>query len=133
VRTIHTALDLGVSLDDVYVELRAYTEPPLEGTGGVARDLQVGDRKRPRTIGMLKDFAETWIADPADPIFVLSGGPGSGKSAFARRFAAWRAWVGPYPWRVLYVPLYRFNASGELKTALELFATRELGVAHGPF
>lgn len=75
---------------------------------------------------MLNEMAQAWMEDPEDAIFVISGGPGAGKSAFARRFAAWRAWVGPELWRVLFVPLHRFKLGADLKPALDDFASHEL-------
>lgn len=107
-------LDLGVQLDQVYVGLRAYT---------VKSDQ---NNRSKFTLGKLDDFAEAWLADPADEVFVVSGGPGAGKSAFARRFAAQVAWSGPDPWKVLYVPLHRFEVERNLADAVQAFARAAL-------
>ncbi len=119
-------LDLGVSLDSVYVELRAYTEKakPRDAAPTLLREEQ---GQKDRIVGMLTEMAQHWLESGTDPIFVLSGGPGAGKSAFARRFAAWRAWAGPTPWRVLYVPLHRFTLGKDLSESLEEFARGEIG------
>ncbi len=119
-------LTLGVSLEQVYVELRAYTELPVKSADIKSTEQQRDFNRIKRTVGMLTELAQAWMEDPADPIFVLSGGPGSGKSAFARRFAAWRAWAGPEPWRVLFVPLHRFKPGADLKPAISEFANNEL-------
>lgn len=120
-----TVLNLNISLDDVYVELRAFTTPKTSTAGdGKGESL---DHREVRKVGMLTDMAQAWMEESDDAIFVLSGGPGAGKSAFARRFAAWRAWSGPTQWRVLYVPLHRFRVGVELKSSLTEFATLEIG------
>lgn len=119
-------LNLGISLDEVYVELRAYTTRPHRSFDSTEH-VQIGTRSdNVRVVGLLGDMAQHWIEAPDDAIFVLSGGPGAGKSAFARRFAAWRAWAGPDVWKVLFVPLHRFKLGTELKVALKDFATKEL-------
>jgi hypothetical protein len=119
-------LNLGVALDDVYVELRAYTLLPNSGNDGILQDNSRSAHRHEAYVGMLMDLAKSWIEDPLDAIFVISGGPGAGKSAFARRFAAWRAWAGPEPWRVLFVPLHRFKLGTELIPSLNEFACGEL-------
>jgi len=87
-------LNLGVSLEQVYVELRAYTEPPVESMGRATSKQSKHRSDAAHTPGVLTDLAQVWVEQEEDAIFVLSGGPGAGKSAFARRFAAWRAWSG---------------------------------------
>jgi hypothetical protein len=118
-------LNLGVSLDEVYVELRAYTQPTRRETMRLPEE-QVSPTVTVWNVGMLMEMAKSWMDNDDDAIFVLSGGPGAGKSAFARRFAAWRAWAGPIPWRVLFVPLHRFKLGAELKHALTAFASAEI-------
>ena len=49
---------------------------------------------------------------------------------FARRFAAWRAFAGPDPWRVLFVPLHRFEVGTDLAKAVNEFAAKELQDSH---
>jgi hypothetical protein len=122
-------LDLGVRLDQVYVPLRAYHEI----RGGAEVSSRPVDQKPVRHVGMLQDRAEAWIEsqEPARGMLVVSGGPGSGKSAFARRFAAWRAWAGPDRWRVLYVPLHRFAVGSDLAAEVNRFAAREIGLPEG--
>jgi hypothetical protein len=116
-------LDLNVSLEDVYVELRAFTVQRLQR---VENKDEVNTFQKAQIVGNLHDLAEHWIEDPEDAIFVISGGPGAGKSAFAKRFSAWKAWTGPGYWRVLYIPLHRFKIASELEVAIQDFAFNEL-------
>jgi len=56
----------------------------------VAEEMARTDRGRRRVVISLQKEMEQWLekADPQDATRVISGGPGSGKSAFARIFAA---------------------------------------------
>lgn len=77
------------------------------------------DRKQ--QVVMLDDCLEQWLEkwDGSDPIRVLSGGPGSGKSAFARLFAAHASQRGKC--RVIYVPLHLFELKADLIAAVHGF------------
>jgi NACHT domain len=119
-------LNLGVSLEAVYVELRAYTVAQVDGTDAATAEHPEHWSHQVCNVGTITEMTEKWMEDRNDAIFVLSGGPGAGKSAFARRFAAWQAWSGPDPWRVLFVPLHRFKLGTELKPSLSDFASGEL-------
>src|SRR5262249_40918738 len=72
-----------------------------------------------------------WIegADPQDAIRVISGGPGSGKSSFARIFAAGIA-QSHSRLKVLFVPLHLIDASKELVDEVGRFV-RDEGVLPG--
>ena len=115
-------LDLGVSLDQVHIRLRAYTESRTATAGNEPQQ----QPKLKRTIGYLDEMAEHWMEDCRDALMVLSGGPGSGKSSFARRFAAWRAWTAPAVWRVVYIPLHRFDPQRDLESTIQEFIQCEL-------
>jgi len=86
-----------LSLNDVYVPLRGYYKRVVSAhqTEKVAVDLARS----------LND----WIAkaDPKDAVRVISGGPGSGKSSFAKIFAAHHANHSAFP--VLFIPLHQLN------------------------
>jgi uncharacterized protein YjbI with pentapeptide repeats len=103
------------SLTQVYVPLRAYYEQRKRGaedelTGHRAAD---GCGDNTKTVVMLENHLEGWLSksDRNDALRVLSGGPGSGKSCFAKMLAARQAAQGR---RVIYMPLHLIDAKAEL-------------------
>ncbi|MGB7440035.1 MAG: hypothetical protein WA919_03125 [Coleofasciculaceae cyanobacterium] len=94
------------SLQQVYVPLRAYYKEEVKGqteqklTRGITEEKQYQ-----RVVVDLSSELETWLqeAKPDDAIRLISGGPGSGKSSFAKIFAAQQAETGKIP--VLFIPL----------------------------
>ena len=104
------------SLTQVYVAPRAY----YEQTKRDARDGLTDGRsasgtgeKSLKTVVMLEDQLEEWLNkyDKNDALRVLSGGPGSGKSCFAKMLAARQAAQGR---RVIYLPLHLIDANLDL-------------------
>src|SRR5579883_177736 len=90
--------DEDFGLTRVYIPLRAFVE---------TRD---HNRNTMRTVGLAEDMLDAWMekARTNDPIRVVEGDPGAGKSSLARRFAAnrfGRHCAGRW-WRVVYVPLH---------------------------
>src|SRR5204862_2116640 len=78
------------SLSQIYVPLSAYyskERPRNELEVDALRDER--QKRRHVVIDLQKELAN-WVdgADPQDAIRVISGGPGSGKSSFARVFAS---------------------------------------------
>ncbi|PQO35327.1 hypothetical protein DTL21_10910, partial [Bremerella cremea] len=108
------------SVRQVYVRLRAsFVKKKSEDRSSARMEV---DRERPREQVVWLDeclnaWLEAWNRD--DPIRVLSGGPGSGKSAFARLFAADVAASGKC--RVVYVPLHLFDLKADLTAAVHAF------------
>ncbi len=108
------------SVRQVYVRLRAaFTKKKSKGRSGIGVEV---DREVPKQQVVWLDecldaWMEGWRGD--DPIRVLSGGPGSGKSAFARLFAADVAARGKC--RVVYVPLHLFELKADLIAAVHAF------------
>ena len=74
------------SVRRVYVKLRAAFGKKAKDRAGMAPDPEA---PKPQVV-WLDECLDAWLEawDERDPIRVLSGGPGSGKSAFARLFAA---------------------------------------------
>lgn len=120
-------VDEPFSLRQVYVPLRAYWEERLRGGGARSEPRGLGDRGEEvrRTVVDLEKELTAWLerADRDDAIRVLSGGPGSGKSSFAKMFAA--SMVRRPNLGVLYVPLHHFDPSSELTEALQEFAAAD--------
>jgi hypothetical protein len=69
-------------------------------------------------------------AKPDDAIRLISGGPGSGKSSFAKIFAAQQAEKGEIP--VLFIPLHLFKLSDDLVKAVGEFVQLERFLPHNP-
>ncbi len=87
-RRIHESIfDEPFSLAQIFVPLNAYyLDDPARGELG--GDMARGEPRR-RHIVSLEEELGTWLekVDREDAIRVISGGPGSGKSSFARMFA----------------------------------------------
>ncbi|QOZ12322.1 NACHT domain-containing protein [Bradyrhizobium sp. CCBAU 51765] len=67
---------------------------------------------------LLDSLIGEWLEndDPQDRVRLISGGPGSGKSTFAKRLASSLA-VRP-EWRVVFVPLQRLKGIGPLEARI---------------
>lgn len=102
----------------VYVPLRAYYEEK-------ERDEERGPELAPqrdkvkRIVVDLESEFRTWLHNFKDgpAVRFISGGPGSGKSTFAKIFAAKTAAENNIP--CLYIPLHLFDATDNLITAME--------------
>ena len=111
------------SLKQVYVPLRAYykkrkseEKPEQEFSGRSAR--MSAEPEYDRVVVDLQKAIESWLekSDRNDAIRVISGGPGSGKSSFAKILAARQAEIGTIP--VLFVPLHQFDPADDLVDAI---------------
>ncbi|MBF9239504.1 pentapeptide repeat-containing protein [Hymenobacter sp. BT683] len=116
------------SLKQIYVPLRAYYEvfPIHKELDGMDK------RKRTKRIVELKNELSTWLGNGKkdDAIRIISGGPGSGKSSFAKIFAAHIA--NSTEIKVLFIPLHRFDSSKDLTEAVGDFVTEENILPHNP-
>ncbi|MBP0017202.1 MAG: hypothetical protein J7647_06535 [Cyanobacteria bacterium SBLK] len=111
-------------LKQIYIPLRAYYDEEsdrdeLEGKLASRR----GEEKVKRMVVDLQQELESWLQDAKadDAIRLMSGGPGSGKSSFAKMLAAKQAETGDIP--VLFIPLHRFKVSEDLIKAVADFVT----------
>jgi Pentapeptide repeats (8 copies)/NACHT domain len=115
-------------LEKVYVPLRAWF---------ALDDVERRERepsKRKRQIVDLEKHLSTWLnkRDRKDAIRVICGGPGSGKSSFAKHWAAKLARSSQH--RVLYVPLHRVDDfQGDAQRALAAFLGDWKVLPHDPF
>jgi hypothetical protein len=109
------------SLRQVYVPLRAFwVEEPTKDRSRDRLDLQ--QQESPRRVAVdLGAAIDEWLEKGTkdDGYRVISGGPGSGKSSFAKIYAAKVAAAGKL--RVLFVPLHQFNISGSVASSLGEF------------
>jgi uncharacterized protein YjbI with pentapeptide repeats len=102
-------------LKQVFVPLNAYYLRKIEGKQDDDFEFRgTGGKREERVVLDLEMELETWLkqAPKNDTIRVISGGPGSGKSSFAKIFAAKQAEKGEIP--VLFVPLHHFDPSDNL-------------------
>jgi hypothetical protein len=121
------------SLRQVYVPLRAFYERKIEGERGkpVAEGV-TQTAARERVVVDLETELKAWLSktDAQDAIRVISGGPGSGKSSFARMFAAQQSVQAER--RVLFVPLHRFEPTDDLIDAIGDFVSYDRFLSHNP-
>jgi hypothetical protein len=121
------------SLKQVYVPLRAYYKREVEGQPEQKLERGMAEEKQyERVVVDLNSELETWLqeAKPDDAIRLISGGPGSGKSSFAKIFAAQQAEKGEIP--VLFIPLHLFKLSDDLVKAVGEFVQLERLLPHNP-
>ena len=117
------------SLSQVYVPLNAFYLEEERSGKMQKKDVACADRNRRRIVVSLEKELEQWLDTPSsrDAIRVISGGPGSGKSSFARIFAARHSHDSRL--RVLYVPLHLIDASKGLVEEIGRFV-RDEGILH---
>ncbi len=119
------------SLSQIFVPLNAYY---LEDTARKDSTDEMGrtDRNRRRVVISLQEELEQWLqkANQQDTIRVISGGPGSGKSSFARIFAARLAQDGKR--KVLFVPLHLIDPSKDLVDEVGRFVKDEGALLQNP-
>ena len=121
------------SLKQVYVALRAYYQHEVECQPEHKLERGVAEGKQyERVVVDLNRELETWLqkAKPDDAIRLISGCPGSGKSSFAKIFAAQQAEKGEIP--VLFIPLHLFKLSDDLVKAVGEFVQCERFLPHNP-
>ena len=88
---------------------------------GDADGLARGDREPDeRMVVDLREALDHWLehADQHDAVRLVSGDPGSGKSAFVRMYAWHRAEQGD---RVLVIPLHKLNVQDDLAQSIETY------------
>ena len=122
------------SLKQIYVPLRAcYEKKSKESRESISPGGIEGDgKKSKRTVVDLAESLDAWLNKAArgDAIRVITGGPGCGKTSFARLFAARHAEKGSV--RVLFVPLHQLELSDSLITAIDGFVRYNEFLSHDP-
>ena len=123
-RIEESIFDEPFSLKQIYVPLHAYYVQEDSRKDSVA-EVSLGERRRHRIVVSLDQELEEWLRKPdgQDAIRVVSGGPGSGKSSFARIFAARIAEEGRI--KVLFVPLHLIDPANDLVEEVECFVRDE--------
>jgi hypothetical protein len=105
--------DEQIPLSNVYLRQRCYwfSESHLEVEGQTAL-------RRVANVDDLHSRCWEWIRSDVkrDPIRVVAGGPGSGKSSFARAFASEVLGAGEH--RVIFIPLQRLTLTSDLSASI---------------
>ncbi|WP_413175705.1 pentapeptide repeat-containing protein [Anabaena azotica] len=122
--------DEAFGLKQVYVPLRAYYKRKIQGKKPDTFSRE--EEKIEHIVVDLETEVENWLnkADSKDAIRVISGGPGSGKSSFAKIFAANQAKKGEV--RVLFIPLHRFEVTDNLVNAVGNFVVSNGFIKENP-
>jgi hypothetical protein len=124
-RRIHEGIfDEPFSLKQLYVPLNAFYIDEKAGKE-ISKEFASNGQKRRRVVVSLENELEKWLNDlnARDAIRVISGGPGSGKSSFARIFAAKVS--RDLGRKVLFVPLHLIDASKDLVEEVGRFVKDE--------
>ncbi|MFK8102344.1 MAG: NACHT domain-containing protein, partial [Saprospiraceae bacterium] len=106
-------------LRQIYIPLRAYFEPRKKvNPRELNHDLQ-DKTNRKRIVVNLEANLDQWLdnQNASDEIKIISGGPGSGKSSFAKMWAAKVA--ATRKTRLLFIPLHQIDYRSDLKTAIQ--------------
>jgi uncharacterized protein YjbI with pentapeptide repeats len=119
------------SLRQVYIPLRAYYEQPRDEDDTPDFERR-RDAKRERLVVELEQELERWLQarDALDAVRVISGGPGCGKSSFARMFAAHQTERGELP--ILFIPLHQLELDDDLVAAVDKFVRYDRLITHNP-
>ncbi|MFQ4145083.1 pentapeptide repeat-containing protein [Chlorogloeopsis sp. ULAP02] len=114
-------------LKQVYVPLRAYYQRKTDSQTEDEFEYRLKDNKQyERVVVDLEKQLQTWLnkSDRHDAIRVISAGLGSGKSSFAKIFAAQVAEKGEI--KVLFIPLHQFNPLDDLVDAVGKFVNSDI-------
>ena len=124
---LHQRIEAGAfgeafGLKQIYIPLNGYREE--NDTPDATQDIDPHHAKR-RVVFGLDDELLAWLrqSNKDDAVRVLSGGPGSGKSSFAKMFAVHV--VDQCALKVLFVPLHLLDPSGDFVEALGRFVRNE--------
>ncbi|MBH8565418.1 pentapeptide repeat-containing protein [Nostoc sp. CENA67] len=120
-------------LKQVYVPLKAYYQQKNDdGKEEESKPRQGENKEYQKIVVDLETELEAWLekGDRNDAIRVISGGPGSGKSSFAKIFAANQAEKGKIT--VLFIPLHHFKLSADFVDAIGEFVRFDGFVSHNP-
>jgi len=134
-QTEEPIFDEAFGLNQVYVPLRAYWIERAKGTGRFGAEPVLGgpDREEVWHVVDLASHLRDWVygADKNDAIRVVCGGPGCGKTSFAKMFAAVLA--KDTDLGILYIPLHRLEFEGKFRDAIRNFVAGDLEILpHDP-
>jgi DNA replication protein DnaC len=121
------------SLKKVYIKLRAYYERKKDDdkSRSLEKDID-GEKQREKIVFELEKHLDEWVDtnETSDALRIISGGPGCGKSSFAKMFAAKQSEKTDR--RVLFIPLHRFELKDDLIDAVKALVSSEEFLPHNP-
>jgi uncharacterized protein YjbI with pentapeptide repeats len=114
-------VDEVIPLSKVYLRLRCRTNCRHDVEAVDSRDRGYYTTA---TISRLHETAREWLvtSDARDAIRLVAGGPGSGKSSFARAFAVEQ--LQDASWRVIFIRLQHMRGTGPLRDRVGTFLKR---------
>ena len=130
-RIQESVFDEPFSLAQIYVPLNAYyLEDSFKET--IAEEMTTSRQDRRRVVVELEKELESWLDHPNtnDTIRVISGGPGSGKSSFARIFAARMSAKSNL--KILYIPLHLIDPNRDMVDEVGRFVLDEGILSQNP-
>lgn len=119
------------SLKQIYVPLRGYIECTVDENEEVSEISDETNEVIKTVINIEKDLMR-WIDNPnkKDALRIISGGPGSGKSTFAKIFAAKLAVEKHIP--TLFIPLHQLMIQRDLEDAIQGYIKATGMLHHNP-
>ena len=115
-------------LKQIYIPLNGYRE---EKSDSELEKMEPRQPNKRMVLGLAEELT-TWLhqSNKDDAVRVLSGGPGSGKSSFAKMFAARVSAEGRL--KVLFVPLHLIDPTGDFVEAFGRYVRNEGIFSHNP-
>lgn len=130
------------SLEQIYVKLRAFhlhksvtKDSDIKIVNlNIEANLEATLSKSKKVVVDIHEELLQWVNNfnANDSIRVVSGGPGSGKSSFAKMFAAQIVTEVVYV-PVLFIPLHHFKLKDDLISSIESFVKNHTHLSHNPF
>ena len=120
------------SLNQVYVSMRAfYLGKQIQKNDDSDFEISSSEKSVRHVVDLEADI-NLWInkSDKDDAIRLISGGPGSGKSSFAKMLASSLASAGKIP--TLFISLHHLNHENDLLDAIEKFVQQDGFLATNP-
>ncbi|MDD4912344.1 MAG: pentapeptide repeat-containing protein [Sideroxydans sp.] len=117
-------------LRQVYIPLNAYYEESPKKSKPTDEPLR--EREHVRVVVSLQQELDGWLGknEKDDAVRAVSGGPGSGKSSFAKIYAAHVAEQGYL--KVLFVPLHLIDPTRDFSDEIGRFVREEAILKHNP-
>lgn len=119
------------SLSQIYVPLNAYFNEDAKSKDNLSEASHLKKNQKKVVVALAEEIM-AWLekADAHDAIRVISGGPGSGKSSFARILSAEVSRKGEL--KVLFIPLHLIDPSKEIVDEVGRFVRSEGVLTHNP-
>ena len=130
-RAEESVFDESFSLSQIYVPLNAYFVEDSKDRDALSENRNLRKKQR-RHVVSLEAELKAWLSrnDSQDTIRVISGGPGSGKSSFAKIFSTEISEIGAI--RVLFIPLHLIDPLKDIVSEVGRFVREERILTQNP-